>query len=143
MGNREARARTTPFIYSTPHPLRRQLMATWLAGVLVGLAVAAVTCVRPLVVGHPGHAAGLVAGAVFVPSFALALGTWTSSNRPFEIVYTVFWYLGVFGRMTPFDFLGASPRSVEAGVPVYYLALAIPLLVAAVAGRRRQLLHSA
>jgi predicted secreted protein len=142
MGNREVQAGTTPIVYSTPHPLRRQLTATWLAGVLVGLAVAGVTSVRPLIGGDLGHVAGLAAGAVFVPSLALALGTWTGSNRAFEIVYTILWYLGVFGRMAPFDFLGASRHSVEAGVPLWYLALAIPLLGVAVAGRRRQLLHS-
>jgi len=118
-------------------------IAAALGLVLVGLAVAGVTCVRPLIEGNVGHVVGLAAGAVFVPSLALALGTWTSGNRAFEILYTVFWYLGVFGRMAPFDFLGASQRAVEAGVPLYYAALALVLLGLAGAGRRRQILHPA
>jgi hypothetical protein len=141
MGGRETQTLTRALVFSAPRPLRRQLPATWLAGVLVGLAVALATAVRPAAEGELGHLLGLAVGAVFIPSLALALGTWTNSNRAFEVLYVVLWYLGVLGRTTPLDFLGDSRASVEAGVPAYYLAGTFVLMALAVLGRRNQLRH--
>lgn len=141
MGGRETQTLTRAFVFSAPHPLRRQLPATWVAGMLIGLSVALVAAVRPAAQGDLGHLLGLVVGAVFIPSLALALGTWTNSNRAFEVLYTVLWYLGVFGQARAFDFLGASQASVEVGVPAYYLAGALALMALAVLGRRNQLRH--
>jgi hypothetical protein len=135
--------RTRALIFSAPHPLRRQLPATWLAGVLVGLAVAAVTAVRPAAHGELVALPGLVVGALFLPSLALALGTWTGSNRLFEVVFAAFWYLGIWGRITPFDLLGARPAALAAGVPLYYLAASAVLVAVAIAGRHHQLRHPA
>jgi hypothetical protein len=87
------------------------------------------------------HLPGLAVGAVFIPSLALALGTWTDSNRTFEILYVALWYLGVLGRTSVFDLLGASQASVETSVPLYYFAGALALIALAVLGRRRQLRH--
>lgn len=141
MGAREARMLTGPLVFSAPHPLRRQLPATWLAGVLVGLVVVLVAAVRPGIHGDLEGLPGLVVGAVFIPSLALALGTWSSGNRMFEVLYIVLWYPGILGRVAPLDFLGASPASRNAGVPLYYLAGTLVLMALAVPGRRRQLQH--
>jgi hypothetical protein len=141
MGAREAQTLTRALVFSAPHPLRRQLPATWLAGVLIGLAVALVSAIRPALHGDLPHLLGLGVGAVFIPSLALALGTWTNSNRAFEVVYTLLWYLGVFGRATALDFLSASHASAEAGIPAYYLAGTPILMALAVLGRRNQLRH--
>lgn len=141
MGSRETQTLTRALVFSAPHPLRRQLPATWVAGMLIGLPVALVAAVRPAAQGDLGHLMGLAVGAVFIPSLALALGTWSNSNRVFEVLYTVLWYLGVFGRDRAFDFLGASQASVEAGVPAYYLAGTLALMALAVLGRRNQLRH--
>jgi hypothetical protein len=142
MGGRETRTLTRALVFSAPRPLRRQLPATWLAGVLVGLAVALVTAVRPAVLGGPGHLPGLVIGAAFIPSLALALGTWSDANRAFEVLYVLLWYAGILGRVPALDLLGASRASIESGMPAHYLAATLALATLAVIGRHRQLRHA-
>ena len=43
-------------------------------------------------------------------------------------------------RVAPLDYLGAVPQAVKAGMPLAYLAATVLLGLAAVAGRKRQLL---
>jgi hypothetical protein len=40
----------------------------------------------------PGFS-GWLAGALFVPTFALALGVWSGSSKLFEALYTLWWYV--------------------------------------------------
>jgi hypothetical protein len=87
-----------------------------------------------------GDAAGLtgwLAGCLFVPSLALALGAASGSPRLFEIVYLLLWYCGPMNHVALLDFTCLSaPR--PAVHPLLYLALAAGLLAAACLIRRRQ-----
>jgi hypothetical protein len=58
----------------------------------------------------PGVAAFL-AGAVFIPSMALALGVWSGSSKAFEAIYTVWWYIGPAHHTPGLDFMGTSLTS--------------------------------
>ena len=79
------------------------------------------------------------AGALFIPSLALALGTWSGSSKLFEVVYTMWWYVGPMNQVPALDFTGASGDGAPPAMPLRYLALAAVLLTLAVVGRRRQL----
>src|SRR6202030_4127328 len=90
-----------------------------------------------------GNMRGLLAwsiGALFIPTLALSLGVWSGSSKPFEIIYTLLWYLGPMHAMPPLDFMGSAPATAATHYPSVYLLLACGLGVAALAGRKRQLL---
>ncbi|HKZ70982.1 MAG TPA: hypothetical protein VJ020_12935, partial [Anaerolineales bacterium] len=77
----------------------------------------------------------LLAGALFIPSLALALGVWTSNRKTFEIIYVLLWYMGPINRFAAFDYVGVSTRVFW---PIYLL-LSVLLVAFAVIGRKRQL----
>lgn len=77
----------------------------------------------------------MLAGLLFIPSLALALGVWTGTGKAFEVIYVVFWYLGVLNNVPELDYAG---RHASGNWPVY-LALSVILFGAALLGRPRQL----
>ncbi len=134
MGCREARHATGALLFSSAHSLSRQLPALWSAGVLVALLTGSGVGVR-LVLGADWHSlAGWLAGAVFIPSFALALGIWTGSSKAFEAIFTVWWYVGPAHQIPGLDFMATTPASSS---PLRY-AVAAAVLLAAAYWRRRQ-----
>lgn len=78
-------------------------------------------------------------GAMFIPSLALALGTWSGSSRMFEVVYTFLWYLGPINHVPTLDYMGITPEAVAGQVSLCYLLASAVLLGLAVLGRRRQM----
>lgn len=80
-----------------------------------------------------------IAGALFIPSFALCLGVWTGSSKVFEFLYTLLWYVGPFNKIEPLDFMGASPGSVVEGYWQSYLVITIILLGVTFVGRKWQI----
>ena len=139
MGVRESLHRTGPLIFSCPRSLQRQFVALWLSGVLIAAATGSGLAARFVLEGDAMSLAAWVAGALFVPSLALALGVWTGSSRAFEGLYALWWYVGPVSKFIPLDYssvwAAASPVSTA---PAYCIATAI-LLVAAVLGRRRKI----
>ena len=55
-----------------------------------------------------GLKVGMVIGALFIPSLALALGIWSGSRKLFEVVYMLWWYAGPINQVDTLDFMGAS-----------------------------------
>ena len=85
-----------------------------------------------------GNSVGLLAflsGALFIPSLALALGVWSGSSKPFEIIYVSLWYLGPLNKVPGLDFIGAH----TSGRPEFYIPLSLALIAFAFLGRVRQL----
>jgi hypothetical protein len=140
MGVREMREQTYQLIFSAPHPLARQLPAIWCAGVLVALLTGSGFGLRALSTGNLRVALAWLVGALFIPTFALAFGVWSGSGKPFEILYTLWWYLGPLHAFSPLDFMGAAPITATTRYPLMYFAVAAALGAAALAGRKRQLL---
>ncbi len=103
LGTREAVYATEQFIYPTLHPIRRQFVAQWLAGVLLAIATAGGSLVHWTLAGNLSGIEGILAGAVFVPTLAIACGALSGTTRLFEIAYLVLWYIGPMNRTT-FDF---------------------------------------
>lgn len=139
MGSREVRENTAPMIFSAPVSWPLHLLAVWGAGVAVAAAAGCGVLARALAAGDWGLAGAWLAGVLFAPSLAVALGTLSDGGKLFEAVYTVMWYLGPVRKTAALDFLGASEVSVASGSPVFALAVSLLLLACAAAGRRRQI----
>jgi hypothetical protein len=131
LGTREAVCHTEQFIYPTLHPIRRQFVAQWMADVLLALGTAGGALAHFAAVGNPIGIEGIVAGAIFIPTLAIACGALSGTTRLFEIVYLVLWYIGPMNRTT-FDF-------TQGAYAPGFLAASCVLLVAAVGARKMRL----
>ena len=139
MGTRETRLRTDQLVFSTAHPLRRQLPACWLAGVIIAVVTGGGTGVRLLFAGEQLGLIAWAVGAFFIPTMALALGVWSGSSKLFEVLYLFLWYLGPANHVGPIDFMGAMGPLLPPRTPVFFFAVTAALAVFAIAGRKRQL----
>jgi len=141
MGAREARNGTEELVFTAPHPLSRQLIAVYVAGVMVALLTGSGVAVKCLVSGSIGGLGGWLVGALFVPALALACGAWSGGSKLFEALYVVLWYLGPMQPVPALDFMGASDRSIAAGMPLYYTVAAAACVALAATGRRWMLVR--
>ena len=135
MGNRELRHNVQQLTFSSAAPLWRQLPAAWLAGFIVTFSIGSGVALRLALTGDSAGLLAWVAGAVFIPSMALALGVWSSNSKVFEVLYISMWYLGPLNKVPALDYLGASGE----GYPLIYLAVSLALVALAFIGRARQL----
>ncbi|MCD1293448.1 hypothetical protein CUJ83_00350 [Methanocella sp. CWC-04] len=138
MGTRENIHNTSQLVFSAPNPVRNQLPATLLSGIIVAMVLGSGVLLHLIAAGSWMNVLAVLAGAVFAPSMALAMGVWTGNNRLFEIIYLLVWYTGPVNGVKYFDFLGTTARSVAMGIPVYFLAFTAILMILAVIGRKRQ-----
>jgi hypothetical protein len=139
LGTREIRFNTEQLLFSCPRILRRQFPAAWFAGFVVAALTGLGAAVR---LAFAGQLAGLIAwaaGAVFIPSLALALGVWSGASKFFEGVYTVLWYVGPLKQVPGLDFTGSADGPQAFRYTLMYLAADAFLLVAALLKRARQL----
>ena len=134
LGAREHLYGTEQFVYPTLLPIRRQFVAQWAAGIVLALLMAGGALIHFAHAGDPGGLAGILAGALFVPTLALACGALSGTTRLFEIIYLVLWYVGPLNR-TLFDFTQA------ANAPGFVFASAV-LLALALGARKLRLQHA-
>jgi hypothetical protein len=139
LGTRENRFGTGALMFSSPEPLRTQLTATWIAGILFTTVVAAGPGLRALMAGDWGAITAWAAGVLFIPTLALALGAWSGTSKTFEAIYTVWWYAGVANHLRGLDFIGTLEQS---RAPMVFLMLTLALAAAAYAGRRVRLAYA-
>lgn len=139
LGTRESRFDTGGLLFSAPRPLLRQLPATWAAGVVLAMFTGSGAALHFLVKGDLAGVGAWLVGALFIPTFALALGVWSGTSKLFEILYLVVWYIGPMNHVPAMDYLGSTPAGLAQGMPLVYLAVTALLAAAAAAGRRRQL----
>jgi hypothetical protein len=135
MGMREEYHGTGQLLFSAPRIRTRQLFAVWGAGVALAAATGSGALVNFLLSGFQSQAPGVIAGMVFIPSLALALGVWSNGSKLFEVAYLFWWYIGPMHNIPELDFTGASSTP---GIAAAYLGLSALLLLAALAGRKRQ-----
>ena len=134
LGCREARCDMRQMLFSAPRPLLNQLPALWLAAFAVLALLGSGALIRFLAAGAWASLLAWLAGALFVPSLALALGVLSGSGKPFEVIY-VLWMYGVLQRVPAFDFVGTTPQS-----PWYiYAPVALGLTAAAFLIRQVQM----
>ncbi|HET6347656.1 MAG TPA: ABC transporter permease [Candidatus Krumholzibacteria bacterium] len=137
LGTREATYNTEPVFFSAPHPLSRQLMATWVAGVMLSVVAAGTVALRYVIAGEWHALIAWCVGAAFAPSLAVALGTWTRSGKAFEAIYTGLCY-AIIQSAAPLDFMGAVDAA-SFRRPVNFALLTALLLLLALWGRQRRL----
>jgi ABC-type transport system involved in multi-copper enzyme maturation permease subunit len=135
IGNREARVNMQQIAFSSASPLWRQLPAQWLACFIVILIMGSGAALKFIIGGDTVGLLAFLSGALFIPSLALALGVWSGSSKPFEIVYVSLWYLGPLNKVPGLDFIGAQTN----GRPEFFIPLSMALIAFAFWGRARQL----
>ena len=136
LGTRENSFDTAKLIFSSTHPLKRQMWAAWSAGVLLALVALTPVSLRLAIEGEAGRLSAFVAAALFIPSLAMALGSLSKSPRLFEVVYLCWWFLGANG-VKPLDFMQGAQNSLQPVLLVSYLTLAGIFLLLGIAVRRR------
>jgi hypothetical protein len=139
LGNRAARHRIEPVLLSAAYPLRTQIPAAWLAGLIVALATASGAILCLLLAGQWTALLALSVGAAFIPALALALGIWSRSSKLFEVVYLVLWYVGPMDGTLHLDYLGATDAALADSMPLVYALLTLLLLGLALLGSRWRL----
>jgi hypothetical protein len=137
LGTRERRHDTGQLVFSAPYPLSRQFPLAWLAGVAVTLFAAVGVAINLTMAGDWLHLAAWGVGVFFIPTLAFALGTWSGSNKLFEVVYMLWWYLGPINKMERLDFMGAS-TNLPPGRALMYALFTMTLFVLALLGRWQQ-----
>jgi hypothetical protein len=139
MGSRESRFGTRALLFSCARILPRQLLACFLAGVTVAALVGAGAAFRLLLAHSSSGLFAWLAGALFLPAAALALGIVSGTGKPFEALLTIAWYVGPMNHVPGFDFTGAANGGQTIPYTLVYLVLSTALLVAALLFRSRQL----
>ena len=138
MGSREARFNTSQLMFSSAFPVSRQFPAVWLSGLIVAGIAGGGILLRAFLGGETSHAIALLTGILFVPTFALALGTISGTRKLFEVTYLLIWYLGPVNGLPALDFLGTRDADVSGPSPFVYALISLVLGIVAVLWRRRQ-----
>jgi hypothetical protein len=139
LGTREAQFSTQAIIFSAPHAFPRQLVSSWTAGVVLALLTGGGLGLRLMLARDMEGLFGWAVAALFIPALALTLGVCTESRKPFEAVYTVWWYIGPLHQMRKLDFIGTQPAS---STPALYLAASTILLLVTCFWRRARLSYA-
>lgn len=140
MGARESRYATQSLIFSSARTLHRQLPAVWVAGVLVAVLTGGGYALRLLTSGDWYGWFAWLASALLIPSVALTLGVLSGTSKPFEAIYTVWWYLGPLNHAPGLDFVGRPLPSTSQ--PAHCLILTAVLLIVAYGGRRARMAYA-
>ncbi|MEV0192628.1 hypothetical protein AB0I39_29380 [Kitasatospora purpeofusca] len=111
---------------------RARLLAEWAAGVLLTALTGAGVLVRLAAAGDTAGVAAWSAGALFIPSLALALGALSRTHRLFQALYLPLWYL-VVNQIAAVDFMGAVRRAGHPAGPSPVLVTAVTLSLLTVA----------
>jgi hypothetical protein len=139
LGTRESRFGTEQLLFSCARILPRQFPAAWIAGILVAALTGLGAAVRLALAGQSVGLLAWAAGALFIPSLALALGVWSGSSKFFEGLYTALWYAGPLNRVPGLDFTGSASGPQAGRYALMYLAVAAILVGAAFFRRAHQL----
>jgi len=138
MGSRETRYQTQYLIASSPRFSTRQLSAVWVSGLLLACMTGGGMVIRMILEGDTEHLMYWVSAVILIPSFSLASGVLTKTNRTFEVLYMIIWYLGPFNKTPYIDFLGSRfSEGSTWGILSIYLIISIGLLMVAFASRKR------
>lgn len=147
MGCREHRFQTQYLVASSPRFVSRQLTAVYLSGVLLTCMTGTGMLIRFILEGDIQSIAYWISAALLIPSLALAAGVLTGTNRTFEVLYMIIWYLGPFNKVPLLDFLGTesaagtsriTEQAIYSWVPgLMYIIISLGLLSAAYLTRSR------
>lgn len=94
---------------------------------------------RLLLAGDQHGFTAWLAGAIFIPTLALALGVWSGGSKAFEAIYIVWWYIGPAHHTPGIDFMGTTAASSN---PAPYFIAALVLMAAAYWRRRTRMAYA-
>ncbi|MRN53955.1 hypothetical protein [Paenibacillus monticola] len=138
MGSRETRYQTQYLVASSPRFATRQLSAMWISGVMLTCITGGGVIIRMIMEGDPEYLMAFISAVILIPSLALASGVLTKTNRTFEVIYMIVWYLGPFNKIPYLDFLGTRLSEGGSLIPsLSYMLISSGLLMAAYVSRRR------
>ncbi|RJE90382.1 hypothetical protein D3P07_09295 [Paenibacillus sp. 1011MAR3C5] len=138
MGSRETRYQTQYLIAASPRYATRQLSAVWVSGFMLACMTGGGMAVRMILEGEAGLFIYWISAVILIPSFSLACGVLTKTNRTFEVLYMIVWYLGPLNKMPYLDFLGTrSEGGSILAVNSIYLSISIGLWMVAFGARKR------
>jgi hypothetical protein len=136
LGTREGQFSTGALIFSAPHAMLRQMLACYVAGVLVAGITGGGLGLHLLFARDFAGLGAWATAALFIPALALMLGVVTGSRKFFEALYTAWWYIGPAHHTRQADFMGTT---VASSTPISYLAAAVLLVLIAYSRRKVQL----
>lgn len=113
--------------------------ACFLAGFSVAALTGSIIAVRLLLAAQPAAFLAWLAGALFLPSLALASGIVSGTGKVFEALLTVLWYIGPMNHTPGLDFTGAANGHLATHYTIVYTTLTAALLAFAFFTRARQL----
>lgn len=83
----------------------RQLAAEWAAGLALTIVAGLGPLLRMAIAADGPGVAAWIAGALFIPSLALLLGTASRTHRMFQAIYVILWYATV-NQLATADYMG-------------------------------------
>jgi hypothetical protein len=104
LGTQERDQGVDTLLGAYPGALHRTL-AQWTAGVVLTAATGIGPLAGILLDGDTARAAHWAAGALFIPSIAVLLGTVTRTSRVFQVLYLIAWYMAL-NNVAAFDHMG-------------------------------------
>lgn len=113
LGQREKSQGTQDFLVNAPLLMKVQYPAMVFAGLVFFSVISLPSLLLLLANGHLYAFGLLIAGYFCIVSAAILLGTLSGSNKVFEIVFVVVWYMGPMSHFTYFDFIGVDPQLSE------------------------------
>ncbi len=137
-GNRERQFGVDTILWSAPHPLTRQLTASYFAGVLLTALAGAGAAIQFALSGDSSHLFAWWVGVFFIPALAIFCGVWSGVARLFEMLHVFLWYGAAMNRAPYIDYGGFSAAGMFMGLPKIFIAITIALLCGAYIGRMRQ-----
>ena len=137
IGSREFVSGVDQILVTNSRATANRVIAASLAGVILMAACGSGVLVRILLGGHSGLILGWLGGALFVPALSLLLGELSRSQRPFEAVYLLIWYLGPIHGNRALDFAGSTIERGNATQGALFVIVAF-MMVGLVVWRRRQ-----
>lgn len=136
-GIRTRRHQTRELVVSSSHPVG-QLAAEWFVSAAVLAVLLAPVRLSAVLGGDMVALLGLVAAVTFVPSLALALGSYTGTNRAFEALYLAVWYVGPVNGVPVLDFAAATD-GVSVTTLLAFTSIGLVLLAGGLLRRSRYL----
>jgi hypothetical protein len=137
MGAREARHHSAQLLFSAAHPRLKLFVPGWLAGVALSALALSGALLGRLLYQDPLELLPWTQAVLFIPSLAIALGTWTHGSKAFEVVYPILWYLGPLNPQSGLallDYLGLHTTAPVNTQPLSFAGVVVILVLLALIG---------
>lgn len=140
LGQRERSHGTQDLIVNAPLLMKVQYPAMIFAGLVFFSALSVPSLIR-LIASEQLYSFGLLmAGYFCIVSAAILLGTLTRSNKMFEILFVIVWYMGPVSHLTYFDFIGVDQTlSKDIDAAIIFLCAGLFMAVLGAAIRKKTL----